>query len=149
MQTVTVRTVVSCVLAGLSIARIMIGATRDEVVVRRRVISAGTTVWEPVAAICRTAGCAKPAPANAMAINNGASRVAVENETSPRDTTARKMTPTNVSEMAMPIKAFAGDGTVWEKSRVASRKRTIIATPRVMLRIVVKVAEFPVTPSEG
>ena len=51
MHTVMVRTVVSCVLAGLSIARTMMGATSDEVVVRRRVMSAGTTVWEPVAAI--------------------------------------------------------------------------------------------------
>ena len=51
MHTVMVRTVVSCVLAGLSIARTMMGATSDEVVVNRRVMSAGTTVWEPVAAI--------------------------------------------------------------------------------------------------
>ena len=51
MHTVTVRTVVSCVLAGLSIARTMMGATRDEVVVRSRVMSAGTTVCDPLAAI--------------------------------------------------------------------------------------------------
>ena len=75
--------------------------------------------------------------------------MAAEKETSPRDTTARKMMPVRVSAMAMPTKALAGDGTVCEKSRVAKRKRTIMATPSVMLRIVVNVAEFPVTPSEG
>ena len=59
------------------------------------------------------------------------------------------MMPDNVSAMAMPTNALAGEGTVCEKSSVANRKRTIIATPRVMLRIVVNVAELPVAPSDG
>jgi hypothetical protein len=59
------------------------------------------------------------------------------------------MIPVKLSAIAMPIKAFAGEGTVSENNRVTKRKRTIIATPRVRLRMVVKEAEFPVMPSDG
>ena len=91
----------------------------------------------------------KLAPTRATAISRGASRVAVENETSPRETTARKIRPVRLRAIAIPTKAFAGEGTVSENKCVTSRKRTIIATPRERLRMVVNDAEFPVMPREG
>ena len=82
-------------------------------------------------------------------MRKGASRVAVENETSPRETTARKMRPVRLRAIAIPTKAFAGEGTVSENMSVTNRKRTTIAAPRVRLRMVVNDAEFPVIPREG
>ena len=91
----------------------------------------------------------KPAPTRATAISRGESSVAVENETSPRETTARKIRPVRLRAIAIPTKAFAGDGTVCENKRVTSKNRTIIATPRERLRMVVNDAELPVMPREG
>ena len=43
------------------------------------------------------------------------------------------MMPTNPSDMANPRNATGADGAVLEKSSVASKNNTIIATPNVAL----------------
>ena len=53
---VIVLTSVSLLLAGLSTARTMMGATRESVVVTSLVMSAGETVWGPCTATLRIEG---------------------------------------------------------------------------------------------